>query len=230
MGIGPAGSYTLDLGIANESIWRGGGNMVYVTEDATLASPLQISVGSTASALTDEYTRNSGGTATALNTIARQTNNGKVTIMGSGIIARQLAQDTLPFPGPGRVVEKISQYYLDSVLQDSDNGSAPTLLNGKHFTGPQPDMFRYLGFTPFTSQTPSKYCVLGSTQFEFKIGHVLGTTITRSTTIPMIGESRPDGASKIGALLAATIDTAGTPALYTLPEVPNNPPSLFSAS
>lgn len=230
MALGPAASYTLDLGVAAESIWRGGGNMVYVTEDATLDSPLQISVLSTAQALADEYTRNVGGDPISINTVARASNNGKVSIMGSGVIARQLAQTTLPFPGPGRVVEKISAYYLDSVLADSDNGTAPTLLGGKHFEGPQPDMFRYLAFTQFTAQTPSKYCVLGSTQFEFKIGHVIGTAITRSTTIPMLGQSRPDGAAKVGALLAATVDSSGNPALYGLPEVPNNPPTLFSAS
>ncbi len=230
MALGPAGSYTLDLGVAAESIWRGGGNMVYVTENATVDTPLQISVLSTAQTLSDEYTRNAGGDPTALNNTARSANNGKVSIMGSGVVARQLSQDTLPFPGPGRVVEKISQYYLDNVLADSDNGRAPTLLGGKHFTGPQADMFRYLGFTQFTDQSPSKYCVLGSTQFEFKIGHVFGTTITRSTTIPMLGQARPDGAAKVGALLAATVDTSGNPALYTLPEVPNNPPSLFTAA
>ena len=230
LAFGPSASYTLDLGVATESIWRGGGNMVYVTEDATISSPLQISVLSSAQGLTDEYTRNVSGVATGLNSVARTSNNGKVSIMGSGIIARQLAQNTLPYPGPLRTVEKISQYYLDSVLSDSDNGSAPTLLGGKHFTGPQPDMFRYLSFTPFASQTPSKYCVLGSTQFEFRIGYVLGTTITRTNAIPMLGTAKPDGAAKVGALLAATVDSAGNPALYALPEVPNNPPMLFTAS
>ena len=230
LAVGPAASYTVDLGVATESIWRGGGNMVYVTEDATISSPLQVSVLSTAQSLTDEYTRNVSGVATGANTLARTSNNGKISIMGSGIIARQLTQATLPYPGPSRAIEKISDYYLTSVLQDSDNGSAPTLLGGKHFAGPQPDFFRYLSFTPFASQTPSKYCVLGSTQFEFKIGYILGTAITRTTAIPMLGIAKPDGAAKVGALLAATLDTSGNPALYTLPEVPSNPPSLFTAS
>jgi len=230
LAIGPAASYTVDLGVATESIWRGGGNMVYVTEDATTNVPLQISALSTAQALTDEYTRNVSGVATGLNSVARSSNNGKISMMGSGIIARQLTQAGLPYPGPLRVIEKISSYYLTSVLQDSDNGSAPTLLGGKHFTGPQPDAFRYLAFTPFADQAPSKYCVLGSTQFEFKIGYIMGTTITRTTAIPMLGTAKPDGAAKVGALLAATIDTAGNPALYSLPEVPSNPPMLFTAS
>lgn len=231
LAIGPAANYTIDLGVATESIWRGGGNMIYVTENATNASPLQVSVLSTAQALSDEYNRNpTTGAITGANSDNRTANNGKVSIMGSGVIARQLTQETLPYVGPSRVIEKISDYYLTSVLQDSDNGSAPTLLGGKHFTGPQPDLFRYLSFTPFASQTPSKYCVLGSTQFEFKIGYILGTAITRTTAIPMLGTAKPDGAAKVGALLAATIDTSGNPALYTLPEVPSNPPSLFTAS
>ncbi len=230
LAIGPASSYTVDLGVATESIWRGGGNMVYVTEDATANTPLQISVLSTAQGLSDEYTRNVSGVATGLNTVARTSNNGKVSMMGSGIISRQITQASMQYPGPLLDIEKISSYYLTNVLADSDNGSAPTLLGGKHFTGPQPDVFRYLSFTPFANQTPSKYCVLGSTQFEFKIGYILGTAITRTTAIPMLGTAKPDGAAKVGALLAATLDTNGNPALYTLPEVPSNPPALFTAS
>jgi hypothetical protein len=229
LAIGPVETYTLDLGVAAESIWRGGGNMIYVTEDATVETPLQVSVLSTAQALADEYNRNVNGVATSVNSTARSSNNGKVSIMGSGVIARQLSQDTLPYTGPLRVVEKITTTYLNSIL-DSDNGRAPTLLGGKHFEGPQPDIFRYLSFTPFASQVPTKYCVLGSTQFEFKIGHVIGTEITRTTTIPMLNGSSPDGAARVGALLVAAIDNDERPALYTLPDVPNNPPTLFTVS
>jgi len=229
LAIGPVDTYTLDLGVAAESIWRGGGNMIYVTEDATVDTPLQVSVLSTAQALADEYNRNVSGVPTSVNSTARSSNNGKVSIMGSGVIARQLSQDTLPYTGPLRVVEKITTTYLNSIL-DSDNGRAPTLLGGKHFEGPQPDIFRYLSFTPFASQVPTKYCVLGSTQFEFKIGHVIGTEITRTTTIPMLNGSSPEGAARVGALLVAALDNDEKPALYTLPDVPNNPPSLFSVS
>ncbi len=229
LAFGPSTSYTLDLGVSAESIWRGGGNMIYVTEDATIASPLRVSVLSTAQQLSDEYNRNSSGDATTVNSSARSGNNGKVSIMGSGVMARQLTQTTLPYIGPVRVVEKIDDYYLSTTLRDSDNGTAPTLLGGKHFTGPQPDMFRFLAFTPFESQQPAKYSVLGSTQFEFKIGYVIGTTITRTTTIPMLGNAKPEGAAKIGALLVEAVDNSGNPALYGLPEVPNNPPILFAA-
>ncbi|MBM3894162.1 hypothetical protein FJ366_00995 [Candidatus Dependentiae bacterium] len=229
LAFGPSTEYTLDLGVSAESIWRGGGNMIYVTESATVESPLQVSVLSSAQPLADEYNRNTSGEATTVNSSARSGNNGKISIMGSGVMARQLTQTTLPYPGPVRVVREITSTYLSSI-RDSDNGSAPTLLGGKNFTGPQADMFRYLAFTPFEYQEPSKYSVLGSTQFEFKIGYVIGTTITRTTTIPMLGDAKPEGAAKVGALLVEAVDSSGNPALYGLPEVPNNPPMLFIAS
>jgi hypothetical protein len=226
LAIGPSDAYSLDLGTADESIWRGGGNMVYVTEDATNASPLTVSVLSAALALSDEYNRNASGDPTTANAAGRLANNGKATIMGSGIITRQITQDSLPLRGPTRVVQKLTAVEL-AILGESTTGK---LLGGKHFTGPQPDMFRYLSFTQFKDQTPSKYCVLGSTQFEFKIGFVTGTTIRRETTIPLLGVKSPEGAAKVGALLAATVDSNGDPFLYTLPEVPKNPNIQLGAS
>ncbi|MBT4595077.1 hypothetical protein HOD08_04345 [bacterium] len=220
--IGPATKYVIDLGNSNEAIWRGGGNLIYVTS----ATPFQPSVVSTATALVDEWTRDSSGYATAVNSTNVTANNNKYTIMGSGIITRQLALTdlTLPYTVSGGETDTNIRTILST-----DDGYESSLANGKRFYGKQKDVFNYLGFTPFTSQSPSKFVTLGHTQFEYRIGYVNGTTITRTANIPLFSDKTPEGAAKIGALLSATVDADGGPASYTLPEPPRAPNVSFVA-
>ncbi len=219
MALGPATSYTVDLGISSESIWRGGGNLLYVTDTATDSAPITVAIASTATPLLDEYNRDALGAIVSNNAVNRAANNGKYTIMGSGVITRQITSLGTEI-GAATLLESI-----DSTYQATINETAsPNLLGGKHFTGDQKDMFNYLGFTEFKSQTPAKFVVLGATQFEYKVGLVNGTEIIRTTSIPFLDKTESsDGAARIGALLAATVDASGNPAAYALPQPPLSP-------
>jgi hypothetical protein len=226
---------------------RGGGNILYITnEGAPAATPLTATITTTASALADEWSRDDDdnvyfdGDGDPIVTTANRSANSvagtiKYTILGSGHIIRQ------------KTISDISTPYLTVNTTDTTETTMGTiaaahfvkkknvetstaqarLTGGINFEGPQRDFYQYLSFKDITGQSPSKYVDLGQTQFEYKIGYVSGTTITRSTTIPLLGVSSPKGASKIGTLLAATVDTDGNPASYTLPEPPSSPDTLF---
>ena len=82
----------------------------------------------------------------------------------------------------------------------------------------QNEMYDYLTSYSITLQTPLKYVSIGQTNFEYRVGYVNGSTIGRTTSIPIVNSENPEIGFKKGYLNVATMaDATNNPTLYSLP-------------